>query len=266
MVTNVATVRRKLAENLKHVRDRIEAACKRARRDPEEIRLVAVTKYVDLDVIRQTLELGILDIGESRAQQLNQRAGMIHEFIERRSVLAGRRDAGIPRPKWHMVGHLQRNKVKLVLPWCEMIHSVDSLRLAEELHQQAERLGRTVDILLQINTSGEKSKFGIAVGAAPHLVEHLAEWNRVRLCGLMTMAPADSTPGELRLYFERLRDVFDDMKGELKIGDHFREVSMGMSADFEIAIECGATMVRIGSTLFEGLISPTAAANDEDEP
>lgn len=267
MVTNVATVRRKLSENLKRVRDRIESACRRARREPDELRLIAVTKYVDLDVIRQALELGLLDLGESRPQQLNQRAGMIHEFIERRNVLAGRRDAGIPRPHWHMVGHLQRNKVKLVLPWCEVIHSVDSLRLAEELHQQAHRLGRTVDILLQINTSGEKSKFGIAVGAAPHLVEHLAEWNRIRLCGLMTMAPADSKPGELRLYFERLRDVFEDMKGELKIGDHFRELSMGMSSDFEIAIECGATMVRIGSTLFEGLASATPPEpDDEEEP
>lgn len=266
MVSNVAGVRRKLSENLKRIRDRIEAACGRARRDPSEVRLIAVTKHVDLDVIRQALELGLIDIGESRPQQLNQRAGMIHEFIERKNVLAGRRDTGIPRPRWHMVGHLQRNKVKLVLPWCEMIHGVDSLRLAEDLHTHAERLGKTVDVLLQINTSGEKSKFGIAVGAAPHLFEHLVDWTHIRLCGLMTMAPIDSTSGELRLYFERLRDVFEDMKGELKIGDHFRELSMGMSIDFEPAIECGATMVRIGSALFEGLISPTASQQPEEEP
>jgi pyridoxal phosphate enzyme (YggS family) len=264
VVTNVATVRRKLADNLKRIRDRVAAACQRVHRDPKEVRLVAVTKYVDLDIIRQALELGLIDLGESRAQQLNQRAGMIHEFIERKNVLAGRRDAGIPRPRWHMVGHLQRNKVKLVLPWSEMVHSVDSLRLAEDLHVQAQRLGRVVNILLQVNTSGEKSKFGIAVGAVPHLYEHLAAWPGIRLCGLMTMAPMDSTPGELRLYFERLRDVFDDMRGELQPGPHFSELSMGMSGDFEIAIEAGATLVRIGAALFEGLMSPTAG-NDEDD-
>jgi len=264
VVTNVATVRRKLTENLKRVRDSIEAAANRARRDPRDIRLIAVTKYVDLDVIRQALELGLLDLGESRAQQLNQRAGMIHEFIERRNVLAGR-GVNISRPRWHMVGHLQRNKVKLVLPWAEMVHSVDSLRLAEDLHIQATRLGRVVDILLQVNTSGEKSKFGIAVGAVPHLYEHLESWPGIRLCGLMTMAPADCPPGELRLYFERLRDVFEDMRTEYKLGEHFRELSMGMSSDYEIAIDCGATLVRIGSSLFEGLMNPAAQETEEDE-
>lgn len=267
VVTNVTTVRRKLSENLKRVRDRVESACARAKRDPASVRIVAVTKYVDLDVIRQSLELGLLDLGESRPQQLNQRAGMIHEFIERKAVLAGRTGPSLPRPRWHMVGHLQRNKVKLVLPWCEMIHSVDSLRLAEDLHIQAARLGRTVDVLLQVNTSGEKSKFGIAVGAVPHLLEHLDEWPNIRLCGLMTMAPVDSTPVELRLYFERLRDVFEDIRGEMEPGPHFKELSMGMSGDFEVAIECGATIIRVGSTLFEGLFNASAATPDvEDEP
>ncbi|HKQ49164.1 MAG TPA: YggS family pyridoxal phosphate-dependent enzyme [Phycisphaerae bacterium] len=264
MVSNLASVRRRLSDNLKKVRERIHQAAERGRRRPEDIRLVAVTKYVEVDVIRQALELGVLDIGESRAQQLNQRAGMMHEYFERKSVLGGRREGPAPRPRWHMVGHLQRNKVKLVVPWAELVHSVDSLRLAEDLHQQAAKLGRVVDILLQVNTSGERSKFGIAVGAAPHLVEHLAEWPSVRLCGLMTMAPLDSKPQELRLAFERLRDVFEDMRGEHHLESHFKELSMGMSNDFETAIECGATMVRIGSLLFEGLSSP-AAAPDEDE-
>jgi pyridoxal phosphate enzyme (YggS family) len=262
VVTNVASIRRRLSDNLKKARDRINSACARARRKPEDVHLIAVTKYVEVDVIRQALELGILDIGESRAQQLNQRAGMIHEFFERKSVLGGRRDA--VRPRWHMVGHLQRNKVKLVVPWAELVHSVDSLRLAEDLHQQAEKLGRVVDILLQVNTSGERSKFGVAVGAAPHLAEHITEWPGVRLCGLMTMAPLDSKPQELRLAFERLRDVFEDMRGEHPLGPHFKELSMGMSNDFEVAIECGATMVRIGSLLFDGMTSGIPMP-DEDE-
>jgi pyridoxal phosphate enzyme (YggS family) len=261
--SNVTTVKRKLSENLRRVRETIAAACKKGRRDPEDVRVIAVTKYVELEVIRQALELGILDIGESRPQQLNQRAGMIQEFIERRSVLAGKKDAAM-RPRWHMIGHLQRNKVKLVVPWAELVHSVDSLRLAEDIHQQAEKVGKVVDILLQVNTSGEKSKFGIAVGAIPHLIEHLVTWPGIRLCGLMTMAPLQSTPAELRLYFDRLKDVFDDIRGDRRLGPYFKELSMGMSGDYQLAIECGATMVRLGSILFEGLMTQPTHDDESD--
>lgn len=264
-MTKTTAIKRRLAENLKRVQGRIEKACARANRQPDEVRLVAVVKYVELDVIRQVLELGIVDIGESRAQQLNQRAGMIHESIERRSVLSGRRDGPTPRPRWHMVGHLQRNKVKLVVPWIELIHSLDSLRLAEDLHEQATKVGRVVDYLLQVNTTAEKSKYGVAVGAVPHLAEHFKEWHGIRMCGLMTMAPADATPMELRLYFDRLRDVFEDLRGEGLVGPHFTELSMGMSSDFETAVEAGATLVRIGSALFAGLSeSATHAAEAGD--
>lgn len=268
MITKTNAIRRKLADNQKRVKDRIDAACAKARRNPDTVKLVAVTKYVELDVVRHALDIGILDIGESRPQQLNQRAGMMHEFIERKAVLSGRREAPGPRPRWHMIGHLQRNKVKLVLPWVELIHSVDSLRLAEDLHDQAKKLGRTVDVLLQVNTSGEKSKYGVAVGAVPHLMEHFVEWPGIRLRGLMTMAPLESTPVELRLYFDRLRDVFDDVKGEKLVGPDFTELSMGMSSDFETAIEAGATIVRIGSSLFEGLTISNAQDEEghEDEP
>jgi pyridoxal phosphate enzyme (YggS family) len=134
-----------------------------------------------------------------------------------------------------------------------MIHSVDSLRLAEDLHTEATKVGRVVDLLLQVNTSGEKSKFGVAVGAVTHLAAHFAEWGGIRLCGFMTMAPQGATPMELRLYFDRLKDVFDDMRGERWAGPHFKDLSMGMSDDFELAIEAGATMVRIGTALFGGL-------------
>jgi pyridoxal phosphate enzyme (YggS family) len=265
VVSNVSSVRRKLSENLKRLRDKIAAACARARRDPADIRIVAVTKYVEADVIRQAIEMGILDLGESRAQQLNQRAGMMHEFIERKNVLVGRQEGASVRPRWHMIGHMQRNKVKLVVPWAELIHSVDSLRLAEDLHQQAERLGRVVPILLQVNTSGEKSKYGVAVGAAPHLTEHFASWPGIKLRGLMTMAPLDAPPAEIRLSFERLRDVFEDMRGDSNVGPDFTELSMGMSNDFEVAIEAGATMIRIGHTLFEGLSNPAASTEEEDD-
>jgi hypothetical protein len=247
------------------MRDRIAASCARAKRDPASVRLVAVTKYVDIDVVRQALDLGILDLGESRAQQLNQRAGMIHESLERRSVLGGPREAGSLRPRWHMVGHLQRNKVKLVVPWAELIHSVDSLRLAEDLHKQAVKVGRVVDILLQVNTSAERTKFGIAVGAVPHLAEHLLNWPGIRFCGLMTMGPLGGSPAETRLCFDRLRDIFDDLRAEGRVGPHFKELSMGMSGDFEMAIEAGANIIRVGSGLFEGLISTAESDKQEEE-
>ncbi len=266
VVSNTVAVRRRLSENLKRLREKIEAACARAGRSPDEVRVVAITKYVEVDIVRQALELGIVDVGESRAQQLNQRAGMIHELNERRGILAGgRRDGAMVRPRWHMVGHLQRNKIKMVLPWVELIHSVDSLRLAEDLHHHAEKLGRVVDILLQVNTSGEKSKFGIAVGAVPHLLEHLHAWRGIRLCGLMTMAPLAASPIELRLCFDRLRAIQVELSGERQVGPHFRELSMGMTDDFEAAIEAGATMIRIGRGLFEGLIS-AAGREPEAEP
>lgn len=265
MLSNLPSIRRKLVENLKRVRDRVEAACQAARRAPGDVTLVAVTKYVEMDVVRQLLEIGHLELGESRAQQLNQRAGMLHELTERRIVLAGRVDKPPMRPNWHMVGHLQRNKVKLVLPWASLIHSVDSLRLAEEIHQQAAATGRTVDILLQVNVSEERSKFGVAVGAAPHLAEQFAAWPGIRLCGLMTMLPADASESEQRLYFDRLRDVFDDMVSEKVVGPAFRHLSMGMSTDFESAIACGSTIIRIGTALFAGLMNPQAMIPDEPE-
>jgi len=265
MISNLPSMRRKIAENFKRVRDRIDAACAAARRDPASITVVAVTKYVEIDVIRQTLEAGHIELGESRAQQLNQRAGMLHEFIERRITLAGRGEKTLPMPRWHMIGHLQRNKVKLILPWSEMTHSVDSLRLAEELHQHAVRLGRVANILLEVNVSDERSKFGVAVGAAPHLAEQFAAWNGIRLCGLMTMLPADATPNEQRLFFDRLRDVFDDMVTEKVVGPEFRHLSMGMTNDFEAAIASGATILRIGTALFDGLMSAhTAQPEDSD--
>lgn len=268
VTSNTALLRRRLTENAKRIRERIEAACTRTDRDADAIRVVAVTKYVEMNIVRQALELGILDLGESRAQQLNRRAGMVHELMERRSVLAGsggaRREAIAGRPRWHMVGHLQRNKVKLVLPWVELIHSVDSIRLAEDLHTQATKVGRVVDILLQVNTSAEKSKFGVAVGAVTHMAEHFVAWPGIRLCGLMTMGPLGATPQEVRLCFDRLRDIFEDMRGARYLDSHFKELSMGMSDDFEIAIEAGATMVRIGSALFEGLTS-TAVPSGESE-
>jgi pyridoxal phosphate enzyme (YggS family) len=245
------SVRRKLSENLKRIRERMADACQRRNRQPEEVRLVAVTKTVEVDVVRSAVEMGLTDLGESRVQELIRRAGMIREHLGRRRVMD--RDEVPPDPRWHMIGHLQRNKVRAVLPWVEMVHSLDSLRLAEELGAEAVRAGRTIPVLIEVNVSGEKSKFGIAVGAAPHLAENLRSLSGLSVVGLMTMAPFVENPEDVRQDFARLREVFEDMRSDQVVGPEFRELSMGMSNDFEVAIEEGATMVRIGTALFEGV-------------
>jgi pyridoxal phosphate enzyme (YggS family) len=244
-------MRRKLADNLKRVRERMHAACQRARRAPEAVRLIAVTKMVEVDVIRSLIDMGVGDLAESRAQELVKRAGMVNEFLTRRRKLDPA--DGPPEPRWHMIGHMQRNKVRMVQPWVELIHSVDSLRLAEEISEESGKLGRPMDVLIEVNVAGEKSKHGIAVGAVPHLAEHIRALPGLRITGLMTMAPLEDDPEEVRPHFRRLRELFEEMRGEKAAGPAFCELSMGMTNDFEIAIEEGATLIRIGRALFDGV-------------
>jgi len=245
------TLRRKLADNHKRVRDRIAQACQRCNRSPDEVTLVAVTKTVEVNVIRTVIEMGLTDLGESRVQELVKRAGMIHEHLSRRRQIER---AGAPgNPRWHMVGHLQRNKVRALMPWVDTIHSVDSLRLVEAISDEATRANKTVPIFLEVNVSGERSKFGLAVGAVPHLAEHIKMMPGIQVVGLMTMAPFSDDPQQARPHFERLREVFEDMRDDRVVGPEFRHLSMGMSNDFEVAIEAGATIVRIGTALFEGV-------------
>ncbi len=244
-------IKKTLAENLQRVRDKIGAACSAANRPADDVRLIAVTKYAGLDVLQCLPDAGFEDLGESRAQELVKRAAAINEFLSRRprDLSAG----AMPRPRWHMIGHLQRNKVRSMLPWVEMIHSVDSLRLAEEIDAEGNRADRVVDVLMQVNCSGEEQKFGVAVGAATHLAEMIAPMPHISLCGLMTMAPFTDDRGVIYDCFTRCQELFDEIYHEVGVGEQFRHLSMGMSSDFDVAIACGATLVRIGTALFEGL-------------
>ena len=229
-------MKRKLTDNFRRVKDRMANACIRAGREPDEITLLPVTKSVGVDVIRQLLEMGYQDIGESRVLELTRRAAMLKEMGDRM------RSSGKevpPRPRWHMVGHLQRNKVRQLLPWVDMIHSLDSLRLAEEIDTQAQKLGKTVDVLVQVNAAGERQKFGVAVGAVSHLAEQIATLPQLRVCGLMAMAPLTEDSARIAWTFERSKDIFDDMCKERFLGPGFRHLSMGMTNDFEPAIEHG---------------------------
>jgi PLP dependent protein len=245
-------MRRRLSDNLKRVRDRIASACARSGRGTDSVTLIAVTKTVEVDVIRCVLELGVTELGESRVQELTKRAGMIEEYRSRRRLVAGPADVP-PSPNWHMIGTLQRNKVKHVLPWARTIHSVDSLRLAEDISEQGVRLNRTTDVFVEVNVSDERNKHGVVVGAASYLVEQIRAMPNLRVIGLMTMAPFSDAPEAARPHFARLRELFDDIRHERLCGPEFAHLSMGMSNDFDVAVEEGATMVRVGTALFEGV-------------
>jgi PLP dependent protein len=241
-----------LAEKLLEVKERIAAAADKARRDAAGITLVAVTKTAAPEQVREVLQFGVADLGESRVQMLAQRTAQVNEFMQRR--IAHGEGVVAEKLRWHMIGHLQRNKIKIVLPLVSLIHSVDSLRLAEELDAQASRLGRKVSLLMQVNASEEPSKFGVAVGAAVHLAEQIDSMPNLQLTGLMTMGPLDQPEAKVRQAFSRTRELFEEMKWHKIGGAGLKHISMGMSDDFELAIAEGSTMVRIGTLLFGGKV------------
>jgi pyridoxal phosphate enzyme (YggS family) len=240
-----------LAERLDEVRDRINAAAAKAGREPREITLIAVTKNAAPEQIREIVQLGVPDLGESRVQVITQRIPQFNEFLARQRT-HGDASAVPAKLRWHMLGHLQRNKVKPLLPMVDYIHSIDSLRLAEEIEQHAGKLGKTISVLLEVNASEEASKSGVAVGASVHLAEQIATMSNIALVGLMTMAPFTEDQEKCRAIFARTREIFEEMKWHKIGGAQFRHLSMGMSNDFEPAIAEGATMVRIGTSLFGG--------------
>ncbi len=232
-------VRELLARRLAAVEQRIAAACTRAGRSRDEVSLVAVTKTVSAAVARALHQLGVTDLGENRPQQLWDRAAALPSTV-----------------RWHMVGHLQRNKIERTLPIVQLIHSVDSIRLLEALEQEAARRAQPASVLLEVNASGETSKHGFAPAEVPALVPHIARLRWVHIQGLMTMAAPEDDPERCRPTFAALRRLRDDLQKQLAAPHGCRRLSMGMSNDFEVAVEEGATLVRIGSALFEGLAEP----------
>ena len=238
----------KISDRLKRVKENINSACGKAGRSPSEIKLVIVTKSANIDQIKEVIRLGITELGENRVQQLKKVSAQVEDFLEGQSSQSNVPD----KINWHMIGHLQRNKVRQVLPMISLIHSVDTLRLAEEINLAGAKLDMSANILLQVNTSNEPQKYGIPVGAAIHLAEQIETMPNIRLSGLMTMAPLTRNKDVVRSCFVRARELFIEMKGERIVGPHFSELSMGMSSDYEIAIEEGATILRIGSAIFTG--------------
>ncbi len=222
-----------VSENLKTVMDRMAAAEKRAGSAPSSVRLVVVTKSIDHDRIREAVAAGAGILGENRVQEAK-------EKIEALGKIAS----------WHLIGHLQTNKAKYAVKLFDLIHSVDTLELAREIDRQAAKIGKAQNILIEVNIAGEASKAGMAVKGAPALVAEVARLKNISIRGLMTMPPYSENPEDSRHYFSMLRELADTIAKENIPNVSMNELSMGMSGDFEVAIEEGATLVRVGTAIF----------------
>lgn len=227
-----------LEQNLSRVNERIAAACARAGRSADAVRLVAVTKSAGVEAIQALFELGVRDFGESRPQQIWDRRAALPEDV-----------------RWHLIGHLQTNKVRRTLPMISMVHSVDRASLAESLSAEMVRLdsSRKIPVTLETNVSGEESKQGYAPDQLRAEYSSVLTLPGIEIVGLMTMAPYEEEPENCRSTFRALRELRDELKREYSAGPSLDVLSMGMSNDFEVAIEEGATHVRVGTALFEGL-------------
>lgn len=221
-----------MQQNFEHVEQRIQAACDRSGRQRDDIQVIAVTKYATLEQTEQVLDLGCEHIGESRWQDARDKwASLGH------------------RGHWHFIGHLQTNKVRDVIGKFTTIHSLDRMSLAKELNKRATALDIEVDCFIQVNVSGEATKYGCKPEELFSFAERLASFPKLRIKGLMTMAPYEASEQEIRHVFRTLRQLRDEVNERKLFAYDLNELSMGMSNDFEIAIEEGATAIRLGSIL-----------------
>ena len=222
-----------VCENYRAIEEKVEKACLRAGRKREDVTLIAVSKTKLVSMIHELLPLGVRDFGENKVQELTEKEELLPKDI-----------------RWHMIGHLQRNKVKYVVGKACMIHSVDSLRLAEEISKEALKKQISVPILVEVNVAGEESKFGVSVQEAPFLVEQICRLPGIEVKGLMTIAPYVEDPEENRIVFRNLRKLSVDIGGKNFDNVTMDILSMGMTGDYEVAIEEGATHVRVGTGIF----------------
>lgn len=222
-----------VCENYRAVEEKVRNACKKAGRSREEVTLIAVSKTKPVSMIEELLPLGVRDFGENKVQELTAKEEVLPKDI-----------------RWHMIGHLQRNKVKYVIDKACMIHSVDSLRLAQEISKEAVKHDLFIPVLIEVNVAGEESKFGVSVEEAPSLVEETAKLPGIQVKGLMTIAPNVDDPEENRNVFRNLRKLSVDIREKNFDNVTMNVLSMGMTGDYEVAIEEGATHVRVGTGIF----------------
>ncbi len=220
-----------IKDRLSEVNARICDAAEASGRRPDEITLIAVTKTYPIDAMNEAIRLGVTDIGENKPQEVRDKF-----------------DSVLP-VRWHLIGQLQTNKVKYIIDRCTMIHSVASVKLMDEIERQAQQKNRHIDILIQVNISGEESKSGVDPDGLCELLEHAASLSHTHVKGLMTIAPK-SEYSDPAVHFKNMKDLFDRVAGQSYKNVTMTELSMGMSGDYETAIRYGATMVRIGSSIF----------------
>lgn len=220
-------------ENLKEVEEKIKKACMRAGRERSEVTLIAVSKTKPVEMIEKAAEHGIINFGENKVQELTDKIPKFPDSL-----------------RWHMIGHLQRNKVKYLIGKTALIHSVDSLRLAEQINEESKKAGLVTDILIEVNAANEETKFGISTDNALPLIEEVSKMPYIKVCGLMTIAPYVENQEENRKYFQELGKLKVDI-GNKNIDNVSMDIlSMGMTNDYEVAIEEGATHVRVGTGIF----------------
>lgn len=220
-------------ENLKYVEDKIVKACQRVGRNPNEVTLIAVSKTKPVSLIREAVEYGIIDFGENKVQELCSKTEEIKTPLN-----------------WHMIGHLQRNKVKYIIDKTSLIHSVDSYRLAEKISEEAAKKNIICPILIEVNVAGEESKYGVKPKEVLPFLLEISKLSNIIVKGLMTIAPFVDNPEENRIHFKELRNLYIDIKTKNIDNVNMSELSMGMTGDYEVAIEEGATYVRVGTGIF----------------
>lgn len=222
-----------IKENLNRVQENIRNACARAGRKEDEVTLIAVSKTKPVSMLEEAYALGVRDFGENKVQELVDKAGQLPEDI-----------------RWHMIGHLQRNKVKYIIDKVYLIHSVDSLRLAEEISKEAVKHGVTANILIEVNVAGEESKFGVSPEDTPGLIEEISRLPAIQVRGLMTIAPFVEKAEDNRIIFNALLKLYVDISRKNIDNVHMDFLSIGMTGDYEVAVEEGATFVRVGTGIF----------------
>lgn len=222
-----------ILENIEKVRQNIEAACKKSGRNPEEITLIAVSKTKPYTDIEEALPSGILDYGENKVQELSEKYDILPKDI-----------------RWHMIGHLQRNKVKYLVGKVSLIHSVDSLRVANQIETEFAKKDMIANVLIEVNMAEEESKFGISAGDTLELIKAMSILPHLRIQGLMTIAPYTDNPETNREYFSKMKKLSVDIREKNIDNVNMNVLSMGMTGDYQVAIEEGATMIRVGTGIF----------------
>ena len=222
-----------IEENLSSIKKEIEAFCQKKKMNTSYIKLVAVTKTVDTDKINEVIELGITDIGENKVQEITDKFESVKKGVN-----------------WHLIGHLQSNKVKYIIDKVDLIHSVDSISLAKEISLRAGKINRTMDVLIQVNPADEESKFGIEYDETENFIREVSQLSNIRIRGLMTIAPFYEDLEKVRPYFKMMKQKFDSLKNLKKENVSMDYLSMGMTSDYIVAIEEGSNLVRIGTGIF----------------